>query len=448
VNRQPRQDVITRRVIKPIMKELTRLMKELEDQLSISMRCCMCQAVCPVFAETGRESDVARGKLALLDGLAHELFKDPKGAFKRLNRCLLCGSCAANCPSGVNVLEIFIKARVILTGFMGLSPLQKIIFRKMLSFPQGFNRFMEGAIKFQNLFTKPDNKLLGTSHMRLVSPLIGNRHFTPLAPLPFHRTVPSLNTESGSSGIRVGFFVGCLIDKIYPRIAQSVVDVLEYHGVGVFMSKDQGCCGMPAISSGDAVAFDSLLRYNLEKFDAEKVDYIVTACATCTFAIRKIWPVMVRQNSSGLKRRVERLAGKTMDINRFLVSIVDIKGAGTKRDSKDIVTYHDPCHLSKSFGISTEPRALIQANAGYRLIEMPDADRCCGSGGSFNLRHYKISTDIGSLKQNNIISTGCSIVATGCPACMLQISDMLSKSGYTAKVKHPVEIYDEYLKGL
>jgi len=103
-------------------------MKELEDQLSVCMRCGMCQAVCPVFAETGRESDVARGKLALLDGLTRELFKDPDGTFKRLNRCLLCGSCAANCPSGVNVLEIFIKARVILTGFMGLSTVQKLIF--------------------------------------------------------------------------------------------------------------------------------------------------------------------------------------------------------------------------------------------------------------------------------------------------------------------------------
>jgi len=214
------------------------------------------------------------------------------------------------------------------------------------------------------------------------------------------------------------------------------------------MPKGQGCCGMPAISSGDAVTFDSLVRYNLEKFATEKVDYIVTACATCTFAIRKIWPVMVRQDSSGLKRRVERLAEKTMDINRFLVSVVGIKKKKPKKDYKDLITYHDPCHLSKSLGVSGEPRALIQANPACRLIEMPDADRCCGSGGSFNLQHYKISTDIGRLKRDNIITTGCSIVATGCPACMLQISDMLSKSGYMAKVKHPVEIYDEYLKGL
>ena len=74
------------------IKELTRLMRELDDQLRVCMRCGMCQAVCPLYAETGLESDVARGKLALLEGLVHQLFKDPKGVNDRLNKCLLCGS--------------------------------------------------------------------------------------------------------------------------------------------------------------------------------------------------------------------------------------------------------------------------------------------------------------------------------------------------------------------
>ena len=91
------------------IKAVTALMKELEAQLGACMRCGMCQAVCPLFAQTGRESDVARGKLALLDGLMHEMFENPKGAYERLNKCLLCGSCAAHCPGGVNALEVFVK---------------------------------------------------------------------------------------------------------------------------------------------------------------------------------------------------------------------------------------------------------------------------------------------------------------------------------------------------
>ena len=95
-------------------KELIGLMRDLEDQLVVCMRCGMCQAVCPLYAQTGREVDVARGKLALLDGLLKEMFDNPKGVSEHLNKCLLCGSCAANCPSEVSVLEIFIKARAIM----------------------------------------------------------------------------------------------------------------------------------------------------------------------------------------------------------------------------------------------------------------------------------------------------------------------------------------------
>ena len=111
------------------IKNLTRLMKNLEDQLVVCMRCGMCQSVCPLFEQTGREADVARGKLALLDGLMQEMFKDPEGVYERLNKCLLCGSCAANCPSGVSVLEIFMKARAILTGYMGLPMAKKLVLR-------------------------------------------------------------------------------------------------------------------------------------------------------------------------------------------------------------------------------------------------------------------------------------------------------------------------------
>ncbi len=98
--------------------KLAQMFKELDDQLVNCMKCGMCQAVCPVFSKSGRESDVARGKLALLDGLASEMLSDPEGVNDKLNRCLLCGTCAANCPSGVKVMDIFLKARAIMTGYL------------------------------------------------------------------------------------------------------------------------------------------------------------------------------------------------------------------------------------------------------------------------------------------------------------------------------------------
>jgi glycolate oxidase iron-sulfur subunit len=432
------------------LKELSRLMQELEEQLVTCMRCGLCQAVCPLFAETGREADVARGKLALLDGLAQEILKNPRGVQDHLTRCLLCGSCAANCPSGVKVLDIFIKARAILAGYLGLSPWQKLIFRGVLSKPDWFNRILAWGARFQGIFVKPVDDLLGSSCARFMSLLLSDRHFKPLAPIPWHRQVPRRDTAPGAAGLKVAFFVGCLIDKIFPQVGEAVLAVLEHHGVGVYLPSGQGCCGIPALSGGDPRTCRQLVRHNLRLLDDPDVpfDYLVTACATCSSTIKQLWPLMMADADPAAQERVAALAARTLDISQFLVDQVGVAPAiPAGEDGRIPVTYHDPCHLKKSLGVSAQPRALLQANPGYILTEMPEADWCCGCGGSFNLQHYETSAAIGARKRDNIATSHCRVVATGCPACMLQITDMLSQAGMRVQVKHAVEIYAEALKG-
>jgi len=427
------------------MKQLARLIKELEDQLGVCMRCGMWQAVCPLYAETGREADVARGKLALLEGLVQEMFKDPKGVNERLMRCLLCGSCSANCPSGVKVLDIFIRARAILTGYMGLHPLKKAVFRGMLARPQFFDCLMEWASRLQGIFVKPVDDLLGASCGRLLTPL-GERHVKALAATPFHMRVKPGSTSPRAAGLRVAFFVGCLIDKVFPNVGEAVMRTMEHHGVGVFLPEDFACCGIPALSSGDAAAFDKLVQYNLQRFAAEPFDFLITACATCTSTIKKLWPLMAGKLSLEAQEQVSAIAAKTMDVSQFLVDKVGVRQADTKSgDQKVLLTYHDPCHLKKSLGVASQPRTLLQANSRYRFKEMIEADWCCGMGGSFNLQHYGISASIGKRKRDNIVQSECETVATSCPACMLQMTDMLSQAGDRVQVKHAIEIYAESL---
>jgi glycolate oxidase iron-sulfur subunit len=429
------------------MQEIATLMRELEDQLVVCMRCGLCQATCPVFEQTGREADVARGKLALLDGLMQEMFADPRGVYERLNRCLLCGSCAANCPSGVDVLEIFMKARAILTGYMGFSASKKLLLRGMLVHPKTFDRLAEWGARFQQVFTRPVNDLLGTSCARFVSPLLSERHFVSLAKAPFHTKTSSLDTDAGASGMKVAFFVGCLIDKIFPQIADATIQVLKHHGVGIYLPEAQGCCGIPAASSGDTATFKRLVRYNLEIFEEEKFDYLVTACATCTSTIKEVWPLLIREEPGEVLAGVKRISEKTLDIHQFLVAKVGLKSVSRKKTENPTgVTYHDPCHLKKSLGVASEPRAFLEANPDYLLKEMPQADACCGMGGSFNLQYYEISSEIGRRKRDHIKASGCEVVATGCPACMLQISDVLSRSKDRLAVRHPIEIYAEALE--
>lgn len=425
------------------VNQLAKMLQELDDQMVACMKCGMCQAVCPVFAETMSEGDVARGKIALLENLAHEMIQDPEGVQNKLNKCLLCGSCAANCPSGVKVLDIFLKARVIVNTYMGLPAVKKVIFKGLLTKPSVFNALLDVASKFQGVFTKTANDVIGSSCSRINAPVIGDRHFMPLATKPLRKIEPSRNTRPGKGGYRVAFFPGCVVDKMYPQIGQAILKVLDHHDLGVYMPAGQACCGIPALASGDKESFDKLVKVNLELFEKENFDYLITPCATCTATLHEIWPLMSGDKPQSYQERLEALAAKVMDVNQFVADVLGVQIPETHNGPK--VTYHDPCHLKKSMKVSDQPRKLLQSNPNIQYVEMNEADRCCGCGGSFNLQHYGVSKDIGQHKRDNIVASGASIVATGCPACMMQISDMLSQNGDRIAVKHVMELYADTL---
>ena len=426
------------------LHKLATMLQELDDLMITCMKCGMCQAVCPVFGETLKESDVTRGKITLLENLAHEMVSDAEGVQEKLNKCVLCGSCQANCPSGVKIMDIFLKGRIIVNTYMGLPAAKKIIFKGMLTKPALFNSLVGMGSKFQGMFTSKVDDLLGSSCSKIMSPLIGDRHFLTLADKPLRKIVPKLDTPAGASGLKVAFFPGCVIDKMLPRVGEASLKVLKHHGVGVFMPAGQACCGIPTLASGDRESFDKLVKLNVKAFAKGEFDYLITACATCTATIKELWPKFVEGYPAGLKADVLALAEKTMDINQFLVDKVGVK-AQTAPTGGKLVTYHDPCHLIKSLGVSAQPRTLIKANREYNFVEMAEADRWCGNGGTFNLHHYDVSKQIGQRKRDNIVASKAEVVATGCPACMMQITDMLSQNGDRISVRHPVEIYAETL---
>lgn len=424
------------------IQKLVSMLKEIDDLLTGCMRCGMCQAQCPVFAQTGRETDVTRGKLALLSGLAEKILNDPVAVNEKLQRCLLCGTCEANCPSGVKVTDIFLRARAILSGYLGLSPTQRLIFRKLLANPKLMNTLLSMGSTLQGLFTKDADRIIGTSCARFNAPLIADRHFMKLAAKPLHTQTPEMDTPRGNSGLRVAFFPGCVTDKIFPHVGRAVLKVLKHHGVGIYMPKNLACCGIPALSSGETKVFDKLVRHNLDLFAGSKWDYLITPCATCTATMAELWPKYYSDRMDIL--RVKAIAGKVMDVSQFLVDILKIRSVENVKNGVRIV-YHDPCHLRNTLKITGQPRDLLAASGKYVVAEPLGGQSCCGCGGSFNLKHYKLSETIGRKKAGSIAATNAKIAATSCPACMLQLADMLSKTGNSVPVKHVVELYAETL---
>ncbi|CCO24933.1 (Fe-S)-binding protein [Maridesulfovibrio hydrothermalis] len=427
------------------LSKLAQSLMELDDQMVACMKCGMCQAVCPVFAETMQEADVTRGKIALLEKLAHEMVTDADQVNDKLNRCLLCGSCAVNCPSGVKIMDIFIKARVIVTSYKGLSPAKKLIFKGLLNRPKLFNFLTDMSAKFQGPFAREADQAAGTASCAMLNPLLGKRHFMPLTTRPFRKDYPQVDSPRGLSGLKVAFFPGCVVDKMFPKVGHAAMKIFEHHGVGVFLPKGQACCGIPTLASGDADTFVTLMKQNIKAFEDGSFDYLVTPCATCTATIHEIWLKMIEDEDPIFIEKVKDIADKTMDITAFLVDIVGVKAVESKKGGK-VVTYHDPCHLSKSLGVTAQPRTLLKKNADYEFKEMNEANRCCGSGGSFNLYHYDLSKKIGERKKDNVRAVGAEVAATACPACMMQLGDMLSQSGGGVEVKHVLEIYADSLK--
>jgi glycolate oxidase iron-sulfur subunit len=428
----------------PDVRELLAELLELDDQLVGCMRCGFCMPVCPVYGVTMKEADVTRGKIALLENLAHEVITDSKGVSEKLNRCLLCGSCQAACPSGVKVMDIFLRARSIVAGYMGLTPVKKFLFRALLTRPRLFNGLLDLSGKFQNLFLKDASTFMGTSCAPLLKTIIGDRHFPALAKESFHSKVASLNTSAGKSGLRALFFPGCVSDKVFPNVAHAAIKVFEKHGVGVYMPEALACCGIPALAAGDRNAYDELLKQNLKLFAAGDFDYLVTPCATCTATIKEVWPKLTEKYTAGERKQIAELHDKVMDITQFLVDVLKVELPEPGKAGKRI-TYHDSCHMKKSLGVAAQPRKILNSLPGCQLAEMPEADRCCGSGGSFTLVHYDLSKEIGKRKRDNIVSVKPDMVAMGCPACMLQITDMLSRNNDAIPVKHVIELYADTL---
>ncbi|MDR1490765.1 MAG: (Fe-S)-binding protein [Desulfovibrio sp.] len=434
----------TQQPITPELKALAARLLKLDDLLISCMRCGFCLATCPVYGATMKEADATRGKIALLEYLSHHMTNDPEAVYDKLGRCLLCGSCQSVCPSGVRIMDIFLHARGIVRDYLGLSSTEKFIFRGLLAKPKLFNALLGISAKFQGLFVKEADAALGTYKAPMLNSFIGDRHFPRLASESFHSKTSSLDESPGSTGLRAAFFPGCATDKIFPSVADATLKILRKHGVGVFMPDNLACCGIPALSGGDISACRTMITHNLGLLRQGKFDYLITPCATCASTIKEFWPKMSEGFSPADQELISLLHDKTMDITAFLTDALKVSLPAREGGGKR-VTYHDSCHLRKSLGVFNQPRAILKSLPGFEFVEMAEADRCCGSGGSFMLKHYDLSKNIGQRKRDNITAVKPDTVAAACPACMMQLMDMLSQNGDAMKVRHVAEMYAETL---
>jgi len=236
--------------------------------------------------------------------------------------------------------------------------------------------------------------------------------------------------------MRVGLFVTCLVDLMRPRIGFAALELLERAGCTVHVPKTQTCCGQPGYNSGDRRGARRLAEKLIGEFEA--CDFVVAPSGSCAGMIRTHYPELFA-DAPGWQARMRAVADKTYELTDFLVRIAKV--AGVPSQFAGTVTYHDSCSGLRELKVKSQPRALLGKVKGLTLVEMQEAEACCGFGGTFAVKFGDISSRIADVKCDRIAATGAGAVVLGDLGCMLNIEGRLRRRGDSStRVLHIAEV--------
>jgi glycolate oxidase iron-sulfur subunit len=417
--------------------------KKFEKDLGQCMKCGFCTFWCPVYQEERVESSVARGKNMMVRALLAGDLEYTKEYAERLNKCTLCMTCTANCPAKANIPNVIVAARADKVKAKGVPFPYNIVYRWLLPRRKLFGNVVRFASWFQGIFLP---KTRGTiRHLSMFLSALGKgRHIPQIAPRFLRQMVPVVNkpTVADETGIRVGYFTGCMTDFVFPEVGKKVINFLTRHGVEVVVPLGQGCCGAPVfLGAGDLATGRKMADTNVKAF--ADFDYVVADCATCSSAMKDY--VKFLADTPERQKAYARFAEKIKDITEFLVDVLNLPPSAYRAvpEAKGKkVTWHDPCHLNRHMGITRQPREILKSIPDIEYVEMPNADRCCGMAGSFSIYFYDVSQKIADKKMAGINATGADIVVTDCPGCEIQLIDTTMRHDSPVKVMHIMELLE------
>jgi glycolate oxidase iron-sulfur subunit len=395
------------------------------------VHCGFCLAACPTYLTLGNELDSPRGRIVLMKGVLEEELSLNE-VLPHVDRCLGCLGCVSACPSGVQYGELLIPFREKVERERKRSLMERLtrwMIGMTLPYPA---RFRAGAVLGR--FGKPFAGLLPRSMRAMLELLPAS------LPTPYH--VPAEVAAEGERRGKVALLAGCAQQVLAPGINRSTVAVLAKNGVEVVTPADQGCCGALALHTGEADSARKLARRNLDAFDLDEVDALITNAAGCGSGIHD-YPLLFAGRPE--EEKAKALTARTLDISAYLAKLGVAKTPPLGREL--VVAYHDACHLAHAQGVRAAPRTLLAAIPGVRLVPIPDGEICCGSAGSYNIEQPEIADQLGRRKAEAVLSTGAEVIVTGNIGCATQIQTHLRKLGRPLRVMHTVELLDWAYRG-
>jgi L-lactate dehydrogenase complex protein LldE len=237
--------------------------------------------------------------------------------------------------------------------------------------------------------------------------------------------------------VRASLFITCFNDTLFPATGIAVVRLLERLGHEVDFPEEQTCCGQMHLNSGYPAEAVPLLRRFVRVFgDAEVV---VSPSASCVGMVRDQYPKLARQSGDpGLERAVEELAPRVLELTELLVDRLGVTDVGARYPGR--VTYHPTCHGLRGLGLGDRPLRLLRDVRELELVELPQAEECCGFGGTFAVKNADTSAAMLEDKLEAIAATGATVCTAGDNSCLMHIGGGLRKRRSPIRTVHLAEI--------
>lgn len=418
------------------------------NQLAQCMRCGFCLPACPTYRETGQEEASPRGRIALMKALSEGLITPDQRIIDQMELCLGCRACEPACPAGVPFGQLLEQARSIIAEPLPRSPmsrfLRRLFFHWLFPYPRRL-RLIGSIIAFYQrsgmqqlfrhfgiprLFPTPleeMEKVLPQANPRGVRKYLGH-------------TIPA----QGKKRSRVGLFHGCIMDILFTKTNINTVQLLTKAGYEVVIPSGQTCCGALHAHAGEKKWAIHLAEKNIAAFQQAEVEWIVSNAGGCGAMLRE-YPHLLRHHGN-LLADAHTFSHSIQDVSQLLLQA---QGALPLHNlSAQLVTYQDSCHLRNGMGVVQEPRQLLRSTPGITLVEMKEADRCCGSAGIYNLTHPGLSLSLLDKKMEDLRATKVDTLVTTNPGCFLQMKMGVLRAGLTHRIRilHLVDLLAEAME--
>ena len=243
--------------------------------------------------------------------------------------------------------------------------------------------------------------------------------------------------------MRIALFATCLADTMFPQAAQATVTLLERLGHEVVFPEGQVCCGQMHANTGYFEDAAKITRNHVRTFEPVldgEWDAIVVPSGSCTGAARHEQKLVAEHvGDDQLAKRSQQIAAHTYDLTELITDVLGLEDVGAY--FPHTVTYHPTCHSLRVARVGDRPYRLLRAVEGLTLVDLPDAEVCCGFGGTFAMKNSETSTAMLADKVSNVMSTHAEVLVMGDYSCLMHVGGGLSRLNSGIRPMHLAEIF-------